>query len=209
MDTLLFFLVAALASFIGSVQAGVVNTAVLAHTVKWGRTAGRRMAVGGAIPEFIYAGVAFLGAGWLVDVLGIGATGITLVVSAILLLLGVYFVFIYRPTPPAPDEDKLAGDLRRGLFLGIANPQLLLFWCGVKLMLVSFGMRGESVADLLAFAMGAFVGAILLLLILVGLGIKAQQRMSPRGLKRLFRGIGMVLLASGCYGLFRSQGWVP
>lgn len=206
---MLFFLVAALASFIGSLQAGVVNTAVLAHTVKWGRTAGRRMAVGGAIPEFIYAGVAFAGAGWLVDALGIGATGITLVVSAILLLLGVYFTFIYRPRPAAPDEDKLAGDMRRGLFLGMANPQLLLFWCGVKLMLVSFGMRGESVADLLVFAMGAFAGAIMLLMILVGLGVKAQQRMSPRGLRVLFRSIGVVLLASGCYGVMRAQGWVP
>jgi threonine/homoserine/homoserine lactone efflux protein len=208
-DTPLFFLAAALASFIGSLQAGVVNTAVLAHTVKWGRTAGRRMAVGGAIPEFIYAGVAFLGAGWLVEALGIGATGITVVVSSILLLLGVYFVFIYRPKAAAPGEDKLAGDLRRGLVLGMANPQLLLFWCGVKLMLVSFGMRGASVFDLLAFAMGAFLGAIILLMILVGLGVRAQRHMSPRGLRRLFRGLGLVLLASGCYGLMRAQGWVP
>ena len=209
MDTLLYFLAASLASFIGSLQAGVVNTAVLAHTVKWGRVAGRRMAVGGSIPEFIYAGVAFLGAGWLVDALGIGATGITLVVSAILLMLGVYFVFIYKPKVAAPGEDKLAGDLRRGLVLGMANPQLLLFWCGVKLMLVSFGMQGESTADLFAFAAGAFVGAIILLMILVRLGVKAQERMSPRGLRLLFRSIGLVLLGSGLYGLMRSQGWVP
>lgn len=208
-DTLIFFLAAALASFIGSLQAGVVNTAVLAHTIKWGRHAGRRMAVGGAIPEFIYAGVAFLGAGWLVEALGMGARGITYVVSSILLLLGVYFVFLYRPKPAAPGEDKLTGDLRRGLLLGMANPQLLLFWCGVKLMLVSFGMRSTALRDLLAFALGAFVGAIILLMILVRLGVKAQERLSPKGLRVLFRSIGALLLASGCYGLLRAQGWVP
>ncbi len=209
MDTLLFFLTAALASFIGSLQAGVVNTAVLAHTVKWGRHAGRRMAVGGSIPEFIYAGVAFLGAGWLVEVLGIGSTGITYVVASILLLLGIYFVFIYHPKPAAPGEDKLTGDMRRGVLLGMANPQLLLFWCGVKLMLVSFGMTSDSLSDLLAFMLGAFAGAIILLMILVRLGVKAQEKLSPKGLRVLFRGIGALLLASGCYGLMRARGWLP
>lgn len=209
MDTLLFFVAAAMASFIGSLQAGVVNTAVLAHTVKWGRHAGRRMAVGGSIPEFIYAGVAFLGAGWLVETLEIGTTGITLIVSAILFLLGVYFVFIYRPKPAAPSEDKLTGDMRRGVLLGMANPQLLLFWCGVKLMLVSFGMTSDAWTHLLAFALGAFVGAIILLMILVRLGVKAQEKLSPKGLRTLFRSIGALLLASGCYGLMRAKGWVP
>jgi len=208
-DTLLFFVAAAMASFIGSLQAGVVNTAVLAHTVKWGRRAGSRMAVGGSIPEFIYAGVAFLGAGWLVEALQIGVTGITLIVSAILFMLGVYFVFIYRPKPAAPGEDKLTGDMRRGLLLGMANPQLLLFWCGIKLMLVSFGMTSDSRLHLLAFALGAFVGAIILLMILVRLGMKAQEKLSPKGLRTLFRSIGAVLLASGLYGLMRALGWAP
>lgn len=208
-DTLLFLITATLASFIGSLQAGVVNTAVLAHTVKWGRVAGRRMAVGGSIPEFVYAGVAFLGAGWLVESLGIGAQGITLIVSAILILLGAYFFFIYRPKPAAPGEDKLTGDMRRGILLGMANPQLLLFWCGVRLMLVSFGMTSDALRDLLAFAAGAFTGALVLLLILVRLGVKAQEKLSPKSLRALFRGIGAVLLASGCYGLMRAHGWVP
>lgn len=208
-DTLLYFIAAALASFIGSLQAGVVNTAVLAHTVKWGRLAGRRMAVGGSIPEFIYASAAFAGAGWLVEALGIGGRGITIIVSSILLVLGAYFSFIYRPRPAAPGEDKLTGDLRRGVLLGMANPQLLLFWCGVKLLLVSFGMDSDALPHLLAFATGAFVGALILLMILVRLGAKAQERLSPRGLRMLFRGIGLLLLASGCYGLLRAQGWAP
>lgn len=209
MDTLLFFLVASLASFIGSLQAGVVNTAVLAHTIKWGRHAGRRMAVGGSIPEFIYAGVAFFGAGWLVEQLGIGATGITIIVSSILLVLGIYFVFVYRPRPAAPGEDKLTGDLRRGVLLGLANPQLLLFWCGVKLMLVSFNMTSDAFADLLAFALGAFTGAIILLMVLVRLGVKAQEKLSPKGLRTLFRSIGGLLLAAGGYGILRVLGWAP
>jgi threonine/homoserine/homoserine lactone efflux protein len=208
-DTLLYFLMAMVASIIGSLQAGVVNTAVLAHTVKWGRTAGRRMAVGGSIPEFVYAGVAFWGAGWSVEALGLGSHGITLVISTILLVLGLYFVFLFRPRPAGPGEDKLTGDLWRGLLLGLANPQLLLFWCGVKLLVVSLGLTRDGAAPLLAFALGAFAGALVLLLVLVRLGVKAQETMSPQGLRRLFRGIGLLLLASGLYGLLRAQGWMP
>ncbi len=209
LDALLLFVIATVASFIGSLQAGVVNTAVLTHTVKWGRHAGRRMAVGGSIPEFIYAGIAFAGAGWLVERLGIGATGITIIVSSILLLLGVYFLFVYRPHPAVPGEDKLTSDLRRGVLLGMANPQLLLFWCGVKLMLVSAGIAGDAWYCLLAFALGAFTGAIILLLILVRLGVKAQERLSPQGLRTFFRSIGGALLAAAFYGMMRVVGWVP
>jgi len=167
------------------------------------------MAIGGSIPEFIYAGVAFLGAGWLVDALEIGVTGITFIIASILLGLGLYFVFVYRPKPAAPGEDKLTGDLRRGILLGMANPQLLLFWCGIKLMLVSFGMTSDAWPHLLGFALGAFAGAIVLLMILVRMGAKAQEKLSPKGLRTLFRSIGALLLASGCYGLLRALAWVP
>lgn len=209
MDILLLFGVALLASFIGSLQAGVVNTAVLAHTVKWGRHAGRRMAFGGALPELVYAGLAFAAAGWLLEALGVGTKGITVIVSSILLILGIYFVFLFRPSLAVAGEDKLFGDMRRGMLLGFANPQLLLFWCGIKLLVVSFGLGGDSVLELLAFAIGAFVGALILLLILVRLGVEAQARLSPKALVRAFRSIGLLLLLSGVYGMLRAQGWVP
>lgn len=209
LDALLLFLVATVASFIGSLQAGVVNTAVLAHTIKWGRQAGRRMAIGGAIPELVYGAVAYVGAGWLADTLGLGGKGITLVVAIILLLLGVYFLFLYHPRPAAVGEDKLTGDLRRGMLLGFANPQLLLFWCGVRLLVGSWELDRGGALSVLAFGAGAFTGAIILLLILVRMGVKAQEKLSPVGLRRLFRGIGAVLLASGAYGILRAQGLVP
>lgn len=209
LDALLLFLVATVASFIGSLQAGVVNTAVLAHTIKWGRQAGRRMAIGGAIPELVYGAVAYVGAGWLADTLGLGGKGITLVVAIILLLLGVYFLFLYHPRPAAVGEDKLTGDLRRGMLLGFANPQLLLFWCGVRLLVGSWELDRGGALSVFAFGAGAFTGAIILLLILVSMGMKAQEKLSPVGLRRLFRGIGAALLASGAYGILRAQGLVP
>lgn len=116
---------------------------------------------------------------------------------------------MYRPRPAAPGEDKLTGDLRRGVLLGMANPQMLLFWCGVRPMVIAWGMTGEGVLDLLAFALGAFTGAIILLMILVRMGVREQEKLSPVGLRRLFRSIGELLLVSGAYGMLRALGWLP
>ncbi len=96
-NAILIFFITAVASIIGSLQAGLVNTAVLAHTVKRGPGSGRRMALGGAIPEFIYAVLAFHFATWLLTFLGLDARGITLLVGGVLILLGMYFLFLFKP----------------------------------------------------------------------------------------------------------------
>ena len=54
-EALLALLVATVASFIGSLQAGLVNTAVLAATLRHGLLVARNTAFGGALPEFLYA----------------------------------------------------------------------------------------------------------------------------------------------------------
>ena len=75
MDALFLFVIATVASFIGSLQAGLVYTAVLAHTIQRGRDAGRRMAIGGALPELLYAALAFQFATWAVQWLGLDHSG--------------------------------------------------------------------------------------------------------------------------------------
>jgi len=204
MEPVILFLVTTVVSFIGSLQAGLVNTAVLAHTVRWGHQAGRRMAIGGAIPELVYAGAAFAGASWLLHRLGLDRAGIAIVVSSVLILLGIYFVLIYKPHERTERTEQTGGDMRRGLYLGFANPQLLLFWCGAKLSLASFGLTGHGALEMAAFALGAFTGALILLLLLVRLGVRAQKRLSPTALRRMFRLVGAVLMASGVYGLMRA-----
>ena len=207
MDALLIFLLATVVSFIGSLQAGLVNTAVLATTLRSGKEAGRSMAIGGAIPEFLYAGTAFAFGTWISTLSSSYPDLVNRIAAATFIGMGIYFLMFFKLHLDRPA--KATTGMWKGLLIGLANPQLLLFWCGVKLMLVSFGMRGESTANLFAFAAGAFVGAIILLMILVRLGVKAQERMSPNGLQRLFRSIGLVLLGCVLYGLLRAQGSVP
>lgn len=204
MGPLFLFIFAAVASFIGSLQAGLVNTAVLAHTVQRGPAAGRRMAIGGSIPEILYAGVAYLFANALLEKLGIGQDRIGMAVGIVLVGMGLYFTFIFKPKfDPERMEVKATG-VRRGLVLGLANPQLVLFWCGVVLALHAYGIKGQGVFGMIAFGLGAFTGAILLLFQLVKLGQRAVERLRPARLRLLFRAVGALLLVSGGLALWKA-----
>lgn len=203
MEPVLLFIIATVASFIGSLQAGLVNTAVLAHTVQRGPEAGRRMAIGGSLPELLYAGVAYLFANAVLDLLGIGQERIGTAVGVVLIGMGVYFTFVFKPRfDPAQMEVKATG-VRRGLVLGLANPQLVLFWCGVVLALHAYGIKGQGLLGMAAFALGAFTGAIILLFQLVKLGQRAVERLRPGRLRLLFRAVGVLLLISGAVAILR------
>lgn len=198
------FLIATVASFIGSLQAGLVNTAVLAHTVQRGPEAGRRLAIGGSIPEVLYASVAYLFSNTLLDELGIEQEQIGTAVGIVLIGMGIYFTLLFKPKfDPERMEVKATG-VRRGLVLGLANPQLMLFWCGVVLALHAYGIRGQGIIGMVAFGLGAFTGAILLLFQLVKLGQRAVERLRPERLRLLFRSVGLVLLATGAIGVMRT-----
>lgn len=204
MEVFTIFLIATVASIIGSLQAGMVNTAVLAHTVQRGTEAGRRMALGGSIPEFIYAAVAFQSATWLLDWLGLDAKEVAILVGSVIICIGLYFLFLFKPVFELEKVNVKASGIRKGFLVGMLNPQLLLFWCGIRLSLASFGFSEMGWPELLAFAFGAFTGAMLLLLQLVKLGRKAIEKWQPRTLLLLFRSVGAVLVLTGLIGILRS-----
>ena len=200
----MIFFITAVASIIGSLQAGIVNTAVLAHTVKRGPQAGRRMALGGSIPEFIYAALAFHFASWLLEVLGLDARGVALVVGGVLIALGLYFLLLFKPVLDLERVNVKASGVRKGILLGMLNPQLIIFWSGVRLALGPLGFDHFGWLEMIAFGLGAFTGALLLLLQLVRLGQRALERWKPRTLALLFRAVGGVLVISGLVAIWRA-----
>lgn len=203
MDTLIVFLIATVASFIGSLQAGLVNTAVLAATLRRGPASGMRTAWGGCIPEFIYAVVAYIAADRVLAwTEGFGGT-VDRMAGGVMIVLGVYFLFLLRPFPTAQQlEEKRTGFLN-GLLLGLMNPQLLLFWCGVRLALDGMGVQLHGWLSMVVFGLGAFCGAMLLLLLLVRLGRRMQERLGGRSLHNIFRVVGAVLLVIGVVAWLR------
>jgi threonine/homoserine/homoserine lactone efflux protein len=198
MEALLALLVAAVASFVGSLQAGLVNTAVLATTFRHGRAMARSTALGGALPELLYAAIAFVAANRILawtEGLGITPERITAVVLA---GLGLYIIFGMKPFH-IKDEPDVRSGFRRGLLLGLMNPQLALFWCGVRLGSEALGIKLHGWGALAGFSLGAFLGAMALLLLLIRVGGHLRERMADTTLLWLFRALGVVLVVAGVW----------
>lgn len=198
MDFLLALVVAAVASFIGSLQAGLVNTAVLAATLRHGRAVARSTALGGSLPEILFAGLAFLAANEVLaytEQWGITPGHIS---GAVMVGLGLYIAIFMRPFH-IQEEAEVRSGFRRGLLLGLMNPQLALFWCGVRLGMEALGLQVHGWGALAGFSMGAFIGAMALLLLLIRLGSRMRKRMADKALTRLFRALGVVLVLAGLW----------
>lgn len=197
MDAVLVFAMAAVASFIGSLQAGLVNTAVLAATLRRGPASGMRTAWGGCIPEFLYAAIAYVAAdSVLAWTEGFGGT-VDRVAGGVMIVLGIYFLFLLRPFPAEQQLNEKRTGFLNGLLLGLMNPQLLLFWCGVRLMLDGMSVDAHGVPAMIAFGLGAFAGAMALLMLLVRLGRRMQEKLGSRLLHMIFRMVGAVLVVIG------------
>ena len=191
-------LIAAAASFIGSLQAGLVNTAVLATTFRNGPKMARGTALGGALPELLYAAIAFVAANRILaftERLQITPERITAVV---LVGLGLFIALATRPFH-IKDEPAPRSGFHRGLLLGLMNPQLALFWCGVRLGTEAMGIKLHGWAAMAGFSLGAFIVAMGLLLLLIRVGGHMREHMAGRTLLYLFRGLGVVLVLAGVW----------
>lgn len=198
MDALLALLVATVASFIGSLQAGLVNTAVLAATLRHGPSTARRTAVGGSLPEVLYAGLAFLAADQVLEYTAHWGITPGRISGVVMVVLGLYIAVVMKPFHIKEEPQQRAG-FNRGLVLGLMNPQLALFWCGVRLGMEAMGVQVQGVGALVGFGVGAFIGAMALLLLLIRLGGHLRGRVADRTLLRLFRALGVVLVVAGVW----------
>ncbi|MCB0764309.1 MAG: LysE family transporter, partial [Flavobacteriales bacterium] len=201
---LLLLLLAMVVSFIGSLQAGLVNTAVLATTIRKGKEAGMRMAWGGSIPEFIYAALAFQGAQWLLELPALAGGMLERIAGVFLIAFGLYLMFLLKPfTVPERGGDKVGG-FWKGVLVGLMNPQLLVFWTGVRVSFGTFGLEASGWVDLVAFGLGAFLGALALLFLLVKLGDRLLSRFGPNTVRTVFRILGATLVVLGALALVQG-----
>lgn len=204
-EALLALLVATVASFIGSLQAGLVNTAVLAATLRHGPVVARNTAFGGALPEFLYAALAFLAADRVLAFTSRFGISAGIITGVVLVVLGGYFLFFMRPLHAAEELPKRSG-FGKGLLLGLMNPQLALFWCGVRLGMEAMGLKIHGWGALVGFSLGAFIGAMILLLLLIRLGGHMRERMAGKTMVLVFRAVGVVLVVAGVWTWLAGRG---
>jgi threonine/homoserine/homoserine lactone efflux protein len=170
------FLLTSLISFIGSIQLGAVNVAVIQTTLNHNLKAGMRVGLGGCFPEMIYTFIVIEGNRYvqnqplLVEIL-------QKISIPLFLGIGIY-QFWHKPAPVSfkePSVRRYSKDIIKGFILGISNPQLLPFWALVLLYVDSF-FKINTFSTKLAFISGAAFGALLVLYTFSYLTFRYQSR---------------------------------
>lgn len=219
MDALIAFVVASIVSFFGSLQLGIVNVTVIDTALNRDRKHALWLAIGGVLPEIPYTFIA-LYATDSVEILEKYKTQLGLIVGAILLLLGLSY-FFRKPKNKKQKKQKRkplkAGSFLKGFLLAAANPQLILFWSGILILLQTGSLNiGEPAVPLIdfsvnsfispqwSFALGAAFGAFAILYIYIVLSGKYRTRLLSLLGDKLGKIVGVVFIVLGLVAIIRN-----
>jgi threonine/homoserine/homoserine lactone efflux protein len=178
---LLFFLIC-LVSAIGSLQPGLVNLSVVQTVAQRGLMASFYVALGGSLPEMLYAFLAIQ-----ITEFGEQFTFITTFLPyikyvTIIVLIAISSYFFLKKTPKPSllgvlkPPDRFSGFLK-GFLMGISNFQLILFWSFVFLYCKEMnGAVMQKSGNQIAFIVATGVGAFIFLCLLAMLTAKYQHK---------------------------------
>ncbi|MFN8348424.1 MAG: LysE family transporter [Spirosomataceae bacterium] len=194
---ILIFLVTALISFAGSLQLGPVNLMVIRAVLRRNFQTGLWIAVGGCLPEMMYATAAIGVEAGLEQQESLWKL---LEWSAVPALFIVGIVVFFTPNRPVKLENAPQSfSFFKGLTLGLLNPQLFPYWL---VMLVQFKMyrklHVQTLPEQAAFIIGTAVGALGLLVTVAALTSRFRESLLEK-LERLnvnrFLGVLFIVLA--------------
>lgn len=169
MHSILIFLAASLASFVGSLQLGPVNLFVIDTVLTRGKKNAFLVCVGGSLPEFIYCGLAVYSGNYFLmhpRILFI----FKIILISVLIIVSIIYLFKKHKVIIVPSNLKSTNksnttSFLKGFTLAILNPQLLPFWMFVMVYFNSISvLMLKTKFDNLAYIFGAGLGAFLLLI---------------------------------------------
>ncbi len=200
---LILFGATLMVSFAGSLQLGPANLAVIHTSLTEGPAASWRTAIGGALPELLYAGLAAYTVASLQGILEWPYS--SWIINAILLGVGIYWLLqknVSTDTKPTLPTTTHRAALLRGLVAGLLNPQLYPFW-----VLILAGYRNypllsvQTTAESVGFATGAAAGAFGLLGLVAWLTNRYRENIARKltgwPIQRILGGLLVILAIIG------------
>ena len=177
LQPVLIFLLTAFLSALGSLQLGPVNGSVLRLSLNGRFRDARWLALGGALPEFLYAGIAIWGSHWLGQIEQAGRY-LDWAIIPIFLIMGIRLIRTKPKSIPIEETQSRSGlPFWQGLGLGLLNPQLPLFWLSILVWYkMSLGLEVDNGISSTAFVLGTGIGAFCLLLGWVEICRRYQNR---------------------------------
>lgn len=200
---MLVFLASTFASFIGSLQIGPVNMAIMHKTLRQDRLHAFLMGIGACIPELVYSFLAVVG---INSISNWKYYPVLEHYFPVIVLGGVGLFFIFKkPTIYAPEKAPSKGSsMLTGAGIGFLNPQLITFWATVILYMKGYKwLYYDSLVNDAFFVAGSAVGAFALFTAVIQFTHynKAYFRLVTRKYN-LDRWIGATLLTFALIKLF-------
>lgn len=163
------FVVTFIVSFVASAQPGVTNLTVVRATLHQSRKSGFWTALGGCLPEMLYAGAVAYGSQWFLQSPDVQRI-LRIVAVPALLLLGILALVRSRRAQQVaveavqPVSTTTQKSFFQGLTVALLNPQLPLFWFFVLMYYSNYPwLQITTLAEQVAFALGAALGAFTIL----------------------------------------------
>ena len=194
--------------FFGSMPlAGPIAILVVSRAAQRKYAEALQIAAGAALPEGVYAGVAFWGFATvmarhphLVPV----SHGVTAVV---LLALGVRFAF-WSPAGDEPHGDARAGTALVGFSVSAINPTLLITWGAAVAFLYSKGLMRTSPIAAIPFGAAAAIGVASWFAVLVAVMRRLEGKLPSKVLTWTIRVLGVALFGLGVGSAVQLVRWL-
>ena len=204
MNEMLAFIIAVLLSFWGSLQLGIVNVQVIHTALTKSKRHALHMAVGGALPEILYATLAILAVDRLKQYEQTIAV-LSLVIIPVFIVLGLYFIF--KKSKVVQEKESTGGDFRTGFYLAMINPQLIIYWTIMFIYIEEYINleKGTLLPPKIFLVLGTAVGAFLALYFFIVLAIKYKSIILKKIGGKLDKIIGGIFLLLGTIEMIK---WV-
>jgi threonine/homoserine/homoserine lactone efflux protein len=197
---LVAILVGFVAAFLGSIPvAGPISVLVLQRGLDGDRRGATAIAVGGAISEMTYAGLAFAGLSTILVRFPIVVPIVRGIGAAILFAIGLYFVLHKR-------TEKKEAEIQTGAhhtkwFLGFSitalNPTLLISWTMLITILTGSGVLSPRPWDAIPFAIGVGTGIVVWFVAMLAGVHRFRKHLRRSSLDKAVRIVGYGLMLVG------------
>lgn len=174
MDTLLYFVLATVVSYVASLQLGPVNLRVIQCTVEKSKYYAFWVGLGGSIPEILYAGIAFFVTEQFSKE-SFSSPWMHVITIPVFLFLA-YTNFTSSPKKEIKAHAPNSKGFGEGFVLALLNPQLITFWLLVIAYLKSKNLLIEvSQITQALFVLGTAAGAFFLQLTFIALASRYKN----------------------------------
>lgn len=158
LSAIFLFVITSIISFVGSLQLGPVNLAVIRRSITKNYKDAYILGFFGALPELLYAFLA-VQSQLLLTVYDQLVQTLLMISIPVFLGIGIYFLWKQKVEIKNQNVSNKFPPSINGLLLGLLNPMLLPFWILVLQTYASYGFTLDNNAEMIAVILGSAAGA--------------------------------------------------